>query len=66
MKRAQTDPNASNAEKANFRKVTVTIPQAMYERLIKESARRKIERAHNQMLSALFREALTEYLDRLG
>ena len=41
-----------------------TVPQDIYERLIQESARRKIAGAPNQMLSALFREALTEYLDR--
>jgi transcriptional regulator of met regulon len=51
-------------EPGTLRKVTVTVPQDIYERLIQESARRKIAGAPNQMLSALFREALSEYLDR--
>lgn len=55
-----------NGEKAAFRKVTVTVPQDIYERLIRESARRKIAGAPNQMLSALFREALSQYLDGLS
>lgn len=65
MKRAETSPNASYADKASFRKVTVTLPQDIYERLINESARRKIEGVPNQMVSDLFREALAGYLDRL-
>lgn len=58
------DPSSSYGDKKGFRKVTVTLPQDIYERLIQESARRKIAGAPNQMLSALFREALTKYLDR--
>jgi hypothetical protein len=48
--------------KGNFRKVTVTLPQDMYERLIQECARRKIAGEPNKMISALFREALIDYL----
>jgi transcriptional regulator of met regulon len=48
--------------KANFRKVTVTLPPDIYERLIQECARRKIAGEPNQMISALFREALIDYL----
>jgi transcriptional regulator of met regulon len=65
MKRAETNPSASYADKASFRKVTVTVPQDIYERLIKESARRKIEGVPNQLVSDLLREALAAYLDRL-
>jgi hypothetical protein len=35
MKRAER-PNPSYANKASFRKVTVTLPQGMYERLIRQ------------------------------
>jgi hypothetical protein len=49
-------------KKGNFRKVTVTLPQDMYERLIQECARRKIAGEPNKMISALFREALIDYL----
>ena len=66
MKETVAVPNSSSVDKGTFRKVTVTVPQDIYERLIRELARRKIAGAPNQMLSALFREALTQYLDRLG
>lgn len=65
MKEPETGLNPSDGDKATFRKITVTLPQNIYERLIQESARRKIAGVPNQMLSALFREALTEYLNRL-
>jgi hypothetical protein len=65
MKKTEADPNPSAGERLVFRKVTVTVPQDLYERLIQESARRRIAGAPNQMLSALFREALTEYLEAL-
>ena len=38
---------------------------AEYEKLVKESARRKIAGEPNQLLSALVREAVIEYLKRL-
>lgn len=66
MSEPSTSPEPTNGEKAGFRKVTVTMPQDIYERLIRESARRKIAGAPNQMLSALFREALSQYLDGLS
>ena len=66
MKEVEADPGTSAAERTPFRKVTVTVPQDLYERLIQESARRRIAGAPNQMLSALFREALTHYLENLS
>jgi hypothetical protein len=60
-----TDPNPPYGEKGAFRKLTMTLPQWAYERLVKESARRKIAGEPNQLLSALVREAVTEYLHRL-
>jgi transcriptional regulator of met regulon len=65
MKETDAGLNPSNGDKANFRKITITLPQDIYERLIQESARRKIAGVPNQMLSALLREALTRYLDHL-
>jgi hypothetical protein len=64
MKETAVEPKSSSMEHAPLRKVTITVPQDIYERLIRESARRKIAGAPNRLLSALFREALTEYLDR--
>ncbi len=59
------DPNSPHGEKSNFRKVTMTLPPGAYEKLIQESARRKIAGAPNQLLSALLREAVTHYLSVL-
>jgi hypothetical protein len=65
MKQTKPDGNRSPETKGEFRKVTITLPPDIYEQLIQESARRKIAGAPNQMLSALFREALSQYLERL-
>lgn len=66
MKQPPTDRNPPYGEKGAFRKVTLTVPPEVYERLVQESARRKIAREPNQLLSALLREAVYEYLERLG
>ena len=57
--------NTNNEDKADFRKITVTIPPSAYEQLIYESARRKIAGEPNQLLSSLLREAVMDYLKRL-
>lgn len=59
------DGNRSD-DKKSFRKVTVTLPQDVYEQLIRESARRKIAGEPNQLLSALLREAVSRYLEARG
>ena len=59
------DAGHGYGEKSHFRKISVTLPPDAYERLIHESARRKIAGEPNQLLSALLREAVTEYLRRL-
>jgi len=59
------EPSHGYGEKSHFRKITVTLPPDAYERLIHESARRKIAGERNQLLSALLREAVAEYLSRL-
>jgi transcriptional regulator of met regulon len=59
------DANRGYGEKGQFRKISVTLPPKAYERLIQESARRKIAGEPNQLLSALLREAVTEYLSRM-
>jgi len=59
------DPNPRYGEKGNFRKITLTLPQEGYQELIAESARRKIAGEPNQTLSALLREAVSQYLSRL-
>src|SRR5262245_11850147 len=62
----QLDINPPRGEKGDFQKVTVTLPPDIYTRLIRESARRKIANEPNQLLSALLREAVLDYLKRLG
>ena len=66
MKQTLIDPNPPHGEKGVFRKITVTVPPEIYERLVRESARRKIAREPNQLLSALLREAVTKYLGVLS
>jgi len=61
----ELDPNPRYGEKGAFRKITVTVPPEVYERLVQESARRKIAGEPNQLLSALLREAVTRYLNVL-
>ncbi len=56
------EPNPPHGEKGDFRKITVTLPPAVYEQLVRESLRRKLAREKNHMLSALVREAVTSYL----
>ena len=58
--------NPPHGEKGDFRKITVTLPPGAYNQLIRESARRKIAKEPNQLLSALLREAVMEYLKRFG
>ncbi len=60
--RRAENPNPPHGEKGHFRKVTITLPPGAYEKLIHESARRKIAGEPNQLLSALLREAVTHYL----
>jgi hypothetical protein len=61
----ELDLNPPYGDRGSFRKITLTVPPEIYERLIQESARRKIAGEPNQLLSALLREALYEYLFRL-
>jgi hypothetical protein len=63
--RRAEDPNPPHGERGKFRKITITLPPGSYERLIRESARRKIAGEPNQLLSALLREAVTRYLGAL-
>jgi transcriptional regulator of met regulon len=57
--------NPPYGEKGSFRKVTVTLPPEVYERLIRESTRRKIAQEPNQLLSSLLREAVMDYLKQI-
>jgi hypothetical protein len=66
MRRTHTDPNPPYGERGAFRKLTVTVPPDVYERLVRESARRKIAGEPNQLLSALLREAVYQYLENLS
>jgi hypothetical protein len=63
---APPEPNSPAEEKGGFRRVSITMPPEIYARLVRESARRKIAGEPNQLLSALLREAVTKYLERLS
>ena len=57
--------NPPRGEKGDFRKVSFTLPPRAYKLLIEESARRRIAGQSNQLLSALLREAVVDYLSRI-
>jgi len=65
MKETSTDPNPPYGQRGGFRKLTVTLPQEVYERLVLESAKRRIAGRPNQLFSEMLREALIEYFERL-
>ena len=62
---SRADPHPRHGGKSGFRKITTTVPQWAYRLLVQESARRKIAQEPNQLLSALLREAITEYLRKV-
>lgn len=66
MRLPTVDANPPYGGKRAFRRLTVTLPPEMYERLVHESARRKIAGEPNQLLSAMLREAVTRYLEQMG
>jgi hypothetical protein len=53
-------------DKGGCRKVTVLIPPDHYERLISESAKRKIAGEPDYQLSCILRTAITRYFDKIG
>ncbi len=59
------NPSPPRGGKGDFRKISITLPPEAYARLVRESARRRIAGEPNQLLSALVREAVNEYLERL-
>ncbi len=65
MRRPAADANPPYGEKGAFRRITVTLPPEIYQRLVEESARRKIAGEPNQLLSAMLRAAVSRYLKRL-
>jgi hypothetical protein len=60
------EPNSPPGSKGDFRRITITLPPEIYERLVRESARRKIAGEPDHLLSAMLREAARRYLDGLG
>jgi transcriptional regulator of met regulon len=56
------DPNPPHGDKGDFRKVTVTLPPAVYEMLIQESFRRKMAREPNSLLASIVRECVVTCL----
>lgn len=65
MKSEYSNANPPYGERSHYRKVTLTVPPEAYSILIRESARRKIAEEPNHVLSAILREALQEYFERL-
>jgi hypothetical protein len=59
------EPLHENGITQRYRKLTFTLAPEDYGRLIAESARRRIAGDSNRVLSALLREAVSDYLERL-
>jgi hypothetical protein len=62
-KKKSVHVDARRGERGDFRKVTITLPPDVYEQLVKESARRKITKEPNHLLSSVIREALFKFLE---
>ena len=58
--------NPPHGEKGDFVKVTVTLPPAVYELIVKEATRRKMAKERDPVLSAIIREAVVEKLEGKG
>ena len=56
-------PPFDHGPKHDFRKLTVTLPPHLYELVVKECARRKVEGRKNHLISSLVREAVAKYLE---
>lgn len=56
-------PSRAHGEKHAYVKVTVTLPPELYELIINETTKRKLEKAPNPQVSAVIREALVRYFE---
>jgi hypothetical protein len=64
--KAKKRANPPHGQKGEFRKLSMTLPPDAYEALMRESTRRKIAKEPNHVVSAMLREAVSEYLYRRG
>jgi hypothetical protein len=51
-------------DKRGYRKLTVMLPPDSYERLIRESVRRKIAGERDSQVSCMLRDAIARYFDK--
>jgi hypothetical protein len=63
MKRTTIEPNPPHGEKGEFRKITITLPPAAYELLLRETTRRKLAGEKDHLVSSVVREAILSYLN---
>jgi transcriptional regulator of met regulon len=56
------EPNPPHGEKGAFRKITITLPPAAYELLLRETTRRKLAGEKDHLVSSVVREAILSYL----
>lgn len=61
----ETDGPAVHGSKGDFRKVTVTLPPAVYESLLRESTRRKIAGEPDHLMASIIRGAVINHLKNL-
>ena len=63
-KAAISEANPPHGEKGDFIKVTVTLPPEVYQLIMAEAVRRKMQKQPNPQLSAVIREAVVHYLEQ--
>jgi hypothetical protein len=56
------EANLPHGEKGDFIKVTVTLPPEVYQLIMAEAVKRKMQKKRNPQLSAILREAAVAYL----
>lgn len=62
MRKQKIEMNPPKGSRADFVKVTITLPPALYQAIAHEASRRKSVKEKNPLISSIIREAVSEYL----
>ncbi len=64
MKSANINVNPPKGTKTDFVKASITIPPEIYDDVVQETLRRKIQKSGDPSISAVVREALQDYIGK--
>jgi hypothetical protein len=64
MRSTRREEKIEESNKGDFRKVSATLPPDLFEKLVTESARRKIAGEPKPLISAIIRDAVERYLEK--